>query len=65
MFDYHYYPEDIVNALEKASYKKLSEMEKSDCINALDQLRAICQNPYNFDFYRTFYKLLETITDAS
>lgn len=57
----YYGVEDIANELIALSgIEKCDELE-SDVTNALYQLQAIAQNPYNSDYYRVFYNLLQGI----
>ena len=60
----HYeYPEDIARAL-CAAVGMTEESEIKDCTDALYQLKAIAQNEYNSDFYRTFYAALSKLTEG-
>ena len=59
------YPEDIAEKMlqnasdmDSADYEETRESEKEDIVNALYQLKAICENPYNSDYYRTFFNAL-------
>ena len=58
-----YYPGEIAEALcdlckrEELGYKPDGQAYE-DCIEALYQLKAICENDYNSEFYRTLYKVL-------
>ena len=59
---FDYYPDEIASAIIKATGENSLDII-SGCINALYQLQAICQNEYNSEYYRTFYKMLEKITN--
>ena len=63
MFDKNYYPDDITTALINCSGKQYEPNQAEQIEEALYQLEAIAENPYNSDFYRTLYKLLEDITE--
>lgn len=63
------YPCEIAGAL----YESMKDMDWSDydeeneiiinhLENALYYLKALCENEYNPDYFRTFYKALENIT---
>ena len=59
------YPDDIAetmlqnaNDMDSADYEETRESEKEDIVNVLYQLKAICENPYNNDYYRTFFNAL-------
>lgn len=58
-----YYPGEIAEALcdlckiMELGYKP-DEQDYEDCKEALYQLMAICENDYNSEYYRTFYKVL-------
>ncbi len=58
-----YYPDDIAQGLCKA-VGITDEAEINDCAEALHQLRAIAQNKYNFDHWRTFYAVLSKLTEV-
>ena len=58
-----YYPAEITNAI----CKKIGEADKAkitDIIDAVYQLKTLCENEYNSDYYRTFYKALEELTEV-
>lgn len=62
------YPQEIANKLYELSkdmdwmdYEEEKEKILQDLENALYYLKAICENEYNFDYFRTFYKILENI----
>lgn len=59
------FPDEIADKMIENSadmdfldYAETIESEREDIINALYQLKAICENPYNKDYYRTFYNAL-------
>lgn len=56
-----YYPDEIAAALAKAAKEVYPENIES-AVKALYDLKAICENELNSDYYRTFYKLLEAFT---
>ena len=49
--------------MDFSDYQEEKEKEIKDIIEALYQLKAICENPYNSDFYRTFLFCLQRIAD--
>lgn len=57
--DYH--PTDIVDALCEILHIE-NEAIKKDLEEAMYQLMAIVENPYNHDFYKTMYMVLESLT---
>lgn len=59
---FEYYPEDIANSI--CDYIKETDPKKIDgTIEALVHLQAICENEYNHEYFRDFYKVLEALTD--
>lgn len=59
------YPGEIADAMIEKSkdmdfldYEESVEEEKEALENALYQLKAICENQYNNDYYRTFFNAL-------
>ena len=63
MFEKNYYLDDITTALINCSGKQYEPEQAEQMEEALYQLKAIAENPYNSDSYRTLYKLLEDITE--
>ena len=56
------YPDEIAAALAEAAGE--TDQNKIDSVTeGLYQLKAICENEYNSDIYREFYRLLEKFTD--
>ena len=67
-FNIEKYPQEIANKLYELAkdmdymdYEEEKEEILRDLENALYYLKAICENPYNNDYFRTFYKILENI----
>lgn len=60
---FEYYPDDIANALfDLAGIEPTADLfEKLE--NAIYHFKCIAENPYNNDYFRTFYKILEKMTD--
>ena len=63
-------PETIANGLYNLSldmdfedYSDTKKEEISSLIDCLYQIKAIAQNPYNNDYYRTFLLCLDRITE--
>lgn len=58
---FEYFPDEIITALAK-----IGKIENSDlienAIGGLYDLKAICENKYNSDYYRDTYKFLEIVT---
>ena len=52
-------PEDIADAM--IAEGDAEEADRDDLENALYQLKAIAENKYNADYWRTFYKKLQNI----
>ena len=70
--EFLYYPDEIASALYKLAsdqdfndYTETQRQEVEQITDCLYQLKAICENKYNNDYYRTFYKCLERITDIN
>jgi len=71
------YPEEIAEALLHAvghdaniedgegspEYADITA-EKEDVVEALYHLKAVCENPYNKDYFRTFYNILDELRDV-
>ena len=55
------YPDEISEALCKLANTVGKE---DDCKEALYHLKAIAENKYNNDYFRTLYRVLEAITDS-
>ena len=62
------YPQEIANNLYELQkdmdwmdYEEEKEEILQDLENALYYLKALCENPYNNDYFKTFYKILENI----
>jgi hypothetical protein len=58
-----YYPDEIANVLCKIAFDYPDKDTIKQCEDALYQLKAIAENPYNSDYYRTLYKVFETIAN--
>ena len=54
----------IARALFKAAGVKPEQQKFEAVEEAIYNAKAVAQNPYNFDFYRIYYKLLEQIAEA-
>lgn len=67
-FIYEKYPQEIslkLYELQKdmdwMDYEEDKEKILNDLENALYYLKALCENPYNNDYFRTFYNVLENL----
>lgn len=60
---FEYFPDEIAVAIVKATGETDAEIY-SNCVCALYELKAICENGYNAEYYRDFYKQLERLVDA-
>lgn len=67
-FEVEKYPQEIAEALyEQAKdmdymdYEDEKELVLADLENALYDLKAICENEHNKDYFRTLYRILERI----
>lgn len=58
------HPEDVTDALCRLT-GITGEAERQACEDALYQLHATAENPYNFDYYRIFYAVLSQLTEIS
>ena len=56
------FPEDIADVLCQLT-GVAGEIERQACVDALYQIRATAENPYNSDYYRVFYTVLSRLTD--
>lgn len=59
---FEYFPADIVNALASVASETDPEILEN-ATGAIYDLKAICENPYNSDYYKDLYRLLEKVTD--
>ena len=55
------YPDEIAQTLCNIASENPDEQTVKDCEEAIYQLAAIAENPYNSDYYRTLYRVLEEI----
>lgn len=69
MINFEYYPGEIANVLynlscdmDKNDYNETKQETINQLTDCLYYLKAICENSYNNDYFRTMYKCLETIT---
>ena len=64
---FEYWPQEIALALIEIGNINTSTQEGrniyAETIDALYYLKAICENEHNNDMFRTFYKLLEQVTE--
>lgn len=67
-FEIEKHPQEIANKLfelskdmDFADYEEDKEKILSDLENALYYLKAVAENPYNAEYFRTLYKILENI----
>lgn len=58
-----YYADEIKDALKATTNIELNPLEDEELENALFNLKAIAENPYNRDGYRILWKILQTIVD--
>lgn len=61
---FEYFPGDIAVAIAKVAGETNPAIIDS-ATGALYELKAICENRYNNEFYRDFYKLLEKFTEVT
>lgn len=57
---FEYYPWDVAAALVELSGGNNKTVD--ELTNALYHIKALCENEYNSDYWRVFYKTLEEIT---
>lgn len=67
-FEIEQFPQEIAQKLYELSkdmdfmdYEDEKELVLADLENALYYLKAICENEYNNNYFRTLYKILERI----
>ena len=68
-----YYPEDIALTLCSLSYKNFENFDEygeqnpkiQECADALYQLMAIVENPYNKKYFRTLWETLQDFCEAA
>lgn len=61
-FELNYYPEEIAEALVKAT--ETGSNNKADLEDAIYYLKCDAENPYNRDCFRVLYRTLEKLVDA-
>lgn len=54
-------PEEIAKKICELAFDDPEEKTIEECTEALCQLKAIAENPYNSDYYRVFYRVLEAL----
>lgn len=59
---FEYYPDEIAAALADVAGELGNYGFVDSVTEAIYQLKAICENELNSDFYRDFYRLLEQFT---
>ena len=64
MKNYYYDSKEVATVLCELASKKDTETIK-DVEEALYQLKAISENEYNADYYRTFWNVLQKITEIN
>lgn len=52
---------ELQKDMDWMDYEEEKEQILNDLENALYYLKAICENPYNYDYFRTFYNVLQNI----
>lgn len=60
---FYLYPEEIAESICDYIGENGGETV-GDVAEALNTLKAICENKYNSDYYRTFYKVLDKLAGA-
>ena len=67
-FNFEKYPQEITEKLFELSkdmdcmdYEEEEEKIKTDLENAIYYIKTICENEYNAEYFRTFYRILERI----
>ncbi len=63
-FRCEYCAEEITEALAKAAGREdLDGRERGEVEDAVSWLEAAAENPYNHDYFRTLYRLMEQIVE--
>ena len=68
MKNYYYDSKEVATVLCELASKKDTEKDTEtikDVEEALYQLKAISENEYNADYYRTFWDVLQKITEIN
>lgn len=62
--NYDYYPDEIAECICKLAYvdDPNGEIQKS-CEDAIYHMKNIAENPFNSEFFRTFYNILVAVTE--
>lgn len=60
------YPEDLAYSLYIYLYNKgiIIGKQYDDLSNALFHLKAVCENPFNAEYFRIFYDVLSAISET-
>ena len=65
-FKVRYYPQDIaetlINIYRNNDDSISTEFIEEDVIKSIYDIKAICENEYNAEYWRVLYRLLEGIT---
>lgn len=60
---FKYFPDEITTALCK--YTNTTDKETyENCVGALYDLKAICENRYNAEYFRDMYRVLEKFVEV-
>ena len=61
--NFKYFPDEIATAL--CEYANITDKETYDnCIGALYNLKAICENRYNAEYFRDMYKKIKKFVEV-
>ena len=52
---------ELAKDMDYMDYEEEEEQIKADIENAIYHLRAVAKNEYNFDYFRTFWNILQRI----
>ena len=55
---------DLCCDMDKSDYTDTKAKEISELENAIYEIKAIAENPYNNDCWRTFYKCLQSLANV-
>lgn len=60
----YYEPGEIAERLCSLGYSEWSQNMQSECEEALYQLKAIAENEYNSDYWRTLWNTLQRLCEV-
>lgn len=65
--DSYYDIEEVAQVLCESTYKDCNgdDLRYKEAVEAIEWLKAAAENPYNANYFRSFYQLLQDFTGAN